>query len=165
VPVWDVFVRLTHWAVAALVVIELMNEAGANPWHRYLGYAAATLVLARLAWGIMARGEARLARMAGTALEVRGYLRAPRPYVGHNPLGALMAFALWCFVLALGLTGWMTQLDAFWGDAWLQDLHAVLAYALGGLAVVHIGGVLATSARYRVNLVRAMVTGNKRLSR
>ena len=161
--VWDAFVRLTHWAVAALVVIELVNEAGANPWHRYLGYAAAALVAARLAWGLVVRGEARLGRMAAAAARVPGYLHAPTPYAGHNPLGAWMAFALWALILALGVTGWMTQLDAYWGEQWLQDLHAALAYSLGALALLHIAGVLVTSRMYRANLVAAMVTGKKRL--
>jgi cytochrome b len=161
VPVWDVFIRVTHWAVAILVVIELANEAGANPWHRYLGYAAAGLVLARLAWGLVTRGEARLARMAATATEAPAYLRAPRAYLGHNPLGVLMAFLLWMLILAVGITGWMTQLDAYWGEEWLQQLHEVLAYVLGGCALLHVGGVLVTSRRYRTNLVGAMLSGKK----
>jgi cytochrome b len=163
VPVWDVFVRVTHWAVAVLVVIELLNEASANPWHRYLGYAAAGLVLARLVWGLATRGEARLTRMAATATQVPAYLRAPRAYLGHNPLGALMAFLLWTLILAVGVTGWMTQLDAYWGEEWLQQLHELLAYVLGAGALVHVGGVLVTSRRYRTNLVAAMLSGKKRL--
>lgn len=167
-PVWGLFVRLAHWAVAVLVIVELFNEAGANPWHRYLGYAAAALVLARLAWGLRATGEARLGRMAASAAEARPYLNAlragrSRVYLGHNPLGALMAFTLWTLILLLGITGWLTQLDAFWGEEWLQELHTVLAYVLGGLVVVHVAGVLVTSRVYRVNLVAAMLTGRKTL--
>jgi cytochrome b len=165
VPVWDVFVRLAHWAVAALVVVDLFNEAGANPWHRYLGYAAATLVLARLAWGLVTRGEARLGRMAAAVAQVVDYLRAPRAYLGHNPLGALMAFILWALVLALAITGWMTQLDEYWGEEWLQEFHAQLAYLLVACALVHVGGVWLTSRRHRMNLAAAMVTGKKRLPR
>ena len=39
--VWDPLVRTVHWSLAALIAVELFNEAGANPWHRYLGYVAA----------------------------------------------------------------------------------------------------------------------------
>jgi len=163
VLVWDAFVRVTHWAIAILVVAELVNEAGANPWHRYLGYAAAALVIARLAWGLVSSGEARLARMAATAAEARAYLRSSRAYLGHNPLGALMAFLLWTLILAVGISGWMTQLDAYWGEEWLQQLHEVLAYILGACALLHIGGVLVTSRLHRVNLVAAMLSGKKRL--
>ena len=164
--VWDVFVRTVHWTLAALIAIELFNEAGANPWHRYFGYAAGALVLARLAWGLGPVGEARLARMVGTAREAPAYLGAlragrTRTYLGHNPLGALMAFMLWALILAVAVTGWMTQLDAFWGEEWLQELHSVLSYVLAAFAVLHVTGVLVTSRLYRMDLVASMVTGRK----
>ena len=167
-PVWGLFVRLAHWAVAVLVIVELFNEAGANPWHRYLGYAAAALVLARLAWGFFTTGEARLGRMLSVAGEASPYMRAlrtssARVYPGHNPLGALMAFTLWTLILLLGITGWLTQLDRFWGEEWLQELHTAIAYVLGGLVVVHVAGVLVMSRVHGVNLIAAMLTGRKKL--
>ena len=148
------------------MLVELFNEAGANPWHRYLGYAAAAIVAARLAWGLVTRGEARLARIVATATQARAYAMALRAgerwrYLGHNPLGALMTLALWALVLVVGMTGWMTQLDAFWGDEGLHDVHAMLAYALGLAAAVHVGGVLVSSRLYGVNLPASMVTGRK----
>ena len=94
--VWDLLVRSVHWSLAALIVIELFNEAGANPWHRYLGYVAAALVVARLAWGCGDRGHASLAAMAASARQAPSYLTRPDAHsAGHTPPGALMAFALW----------------------------------------------------------------------
>ena len=29
-----------------------------------------------------------------------------------------MVWLLWIVVLLLGVTGWMSRLDAFWGDDW-----------------------------------------------
>lgn len=161
--VWDPFVRIAHWSIAALVVVELFNEAGANPWHRYLGYGVAALVALRLGWGLAGSGYARLSTMAASAGEAAAYLKrpGPAPYVGHNPLGALMAFALWSLALLVAFTGWMLGLDSFWGEDWLQDLHAGLAYALGALVAVHVGGVLVTSRAQNENLVKAMITGSK----
>jgi cytochrome b len=164
--VWDPLVRITHWSIACLIVVELLNEAGANPWHRYLGYAAAALVVMRLAWGLASSGYARLSTMAASAGQAAAYLKKMGPamsYVGHNPLGALMAFALWGFTLLIALTGWMLGLDSFWGDELLQELHAALAYALAVLAGVHVCGALAASRAQRENLVKAMITGNKSL--
>jgi len=57
IRVWDLLVRSVHWSLATLIVIELFNEAGANPWHRYLGYLAAALVVVRLVWGCGDRGH------------------------------------------------------------------------------------------------------------
>lgn len=158
--VWDPVVRSIHWTVAALVAVDLLNEAGANPWHRYIGYAAVALVASRLAWGMLDTGHARLSRMAKKALSAhRSFTGVPD--VAHTPLGALMAFALWSLVLLAGVTGWMLGLDAFWGEQWLQDLHAALSYALAGCMVVHVAAAIVTSRLQRVNLVKAMVTGEK----
>ena len=164
---WDPLVRIVHWSVAALVVTDLFNEAGANSWHRNLGYAAGALVLLRLAWGLVGPRPARLSSMARAARDALPYARSlARPPgelpAGHNPLGASMAFVLWSLVLAVVVTGWMLGLDAFWGDDAVERVHSTVAYVLGGLALVHVAGAIATSVRYRVNLVAAMVTGKRR---
>lgn len=163
VRVWDPLVRIIHWSVATLVVIELFNEAGANPWHRYLGYLAAALVVVRLAWGCGDRGYASLASMVAGARHTISYLRGQRPVdsLGHTPPGALMAFTLWALVLLVGVTGWLQGLDPFWGEEWLQQIHEVLAYVLAACASVHVAAAIATSYTRRVNLVKAMVTGEK----
>jgi cytochrome b len=164
IRVWDPFVRIAHWSLASLIVVDLVNEAGANPWHRYLGYAAAALVATRLGWGLAASGYARLSTMLVSVGDVATYLRTPAAsYVGHNPLGALMAFALWGLTSAVALTGWMLGLDSFWGDERLQRVHATLAYTLAAFVGVHICGALAASRAQRQNLVKAMITGNKSL--
>ena len=167
-PVWDLGVRLAHWTLALLIVIDLFNEAGANPWHRYLGYAAAALVVVRLAWGRLRAGHADPRAMLAVARHATSYVNElrsgrARPVAGHNPLGALMAFAIWTLVLFLGVTGWMLQLDTFWGEEWLQQVHTVAAYVLGACALVHLGGVWFASRAYRTNLAASMITGRKRL--
>jgi cytochrome b len=168
VRVWDPFVRIVHWSVAVLIVIDLLNDAGANPSHRYFGYVAGALVLLRLAWGLFAPRHARLSAMAESARTLMSYIADLRTgnhrfYAGHNPAGACMAFTLWTLLLLIVITGWMLQLDAFWGDELLQTAHAVAAYVLAALAVVHVSGALVTSAVTRMNLVKAMITGEKTL--
>jgi cytochrome b len=168
VRVWDPFVRIVHWSVAVLIAIDLLNDAGANPWHRYFGYVAGALVLLRLAWGFFAPPHARLSAMAESARTLMSYIAdlrtgSHRFYAGHNPAGACMAFTLWTLLLLIVITGWMLQLDAFWGDELLQTAHAVAAYVLAALAVVHVSGALVTSAVTRTNLVKAMITGEKTL--
>lgn len=161
IRVWDLLVRSVHWSLAAVIVVELFNEAGANPWHRYLGYLAAALVVVRLVWGCGDRGHISLTSMAASARRAPSYFVLRSPSIGHTPPGALMAFALWTLVLLVALTGWMLGLDAFWGEEWLQQVHEVLAYALAAFAVVHIAAAIFMSYAQRVNLVKAMITGNK----
>lgn len=161
IKVWDLLVRSVHWSLAALIVIELFNEAGANPWHRYLGYVAAALVVARLIWGCGDRGHASLASMTASARRAPSYFTLRSPSIGHTPPGALMAFALWTLALLVALTGWMQGLDAFWGEDSLQQVHEVLAYTLAAFAVLHIAAAVVLSYVKRVNLIKSMITGNK----
>ena len=169
VPVWALWIRVVHWAVAAIVAVDLFNEAGANPWHRNLGYAAAGLVALRLGAGAVLKGHTSPVAMLRAARRAPSYARAvasgrSRPSLGHNPLGALMSFIIWSLVLFLAVTGWMTQLDLFWGEEWLQDLHAAGAYALGAGAAVHIIGVFRANRIYGANAAKSMITGRKRLT-
>lgn len=162
---WDPLVRILHWSIAALVVMDLVNEADANPWHRWSGYAAGVLIAARLLWGLAGPAPARLAAIARSAGGIAAYAASFRSGqerrlpAGHTPPGACMALLLWSLVVLAVATGWMTQLDAYWGDETVQNVHAVSAYVLAGFAVVHVAGVLATSLLYRVNLVMGMITG------
>src|SRR5689334_6769823 len=101
VRVWDPLVRIVHWTVASFIVIDLVNEAGANPWHRYFGYASGALILVRLVWGFIGVPNARLIRLLRTASLAVDYVASLRAgtqrtaYVAHNPLGACMALLLW----------------------------------------------------------------------
>lgn len=55
----------------------------------------------------------------------------------HQRIG----YAASALVLALGMTGWMQTLDAFWGEAWLQELHEIIASTLdcAGFCARHSG--------------------------
>lgn len=166
VRVWDAVVRLTHWSVAALVLWELVEDSGGR-LHRTLGYAAAGLVLLRLLWGFAGSPPARfstwLPSVPGLLAYCRALLagRAPR-HLGHTPLGALMMLAMWTLILALAVTGWLSRLDAFWGEDWPVDLHAVLADCLMVLVVVHVAAAIAMGRMHGENLVAAMIHGRKR---
>jgi cytochrome b len=69
---------------------------------------------------------------------------------------------LWTLVLLLGLTGWMSRWDMFWGDERLHDLHAWLADALMVAVIVHLIGVSAMSWLWKENLPASMITGGRR---
>ena len=159
VRVWALPVRLAHWGLAALVAADLLLDDG-GPLHRQLGYAAAALVLVRLAWAGWCSG---LPGLLPSWRATRAYLRAGAPrHLQHDPLGLWMVWLLWLLVLLLAATGWMSRLDAFWGDERVQQVHAWLADALLAGVVLHLAGVAAMSWRWRENLPRAMVLGSKR---
>jgi cytochrome b len=159
---WDPVVRLCHWSLAALVLFDFFYDDGG--WlHRVVGYAAAGIVVARLLWAAVARGASGLAALRPSPSRTIAYLRdgAPRTH-GHDPIGVWMVWLLWTLVILLGITGWMSRLDAFWGDDRLDAIHAGLAQALMVAVAVHIAGVAVMGWRWRENLVAAMLTGRKR---
>ena len=162
VVVWGAAVRLLHWTLAALVVFDFVVDDG-GPVHRGVGYVAAAAVVLRLARAAFANGEQGMAALKPSLDRTFAYLRNGTPRtIGHDPLGLWMVWLLWTLVVLLGVTGWMTHLDAFWGDDRVQAVHAVLAYVLLAAAVLHVAGVATMSWRWRENLPKAMITGRKR---
>ncbi|WP_244826594.1 cytochrome b/b6 domain-containing protein [Caballeronia sp. TF1N1] len=166
VKVWDLWVRLTHWIVAGVVSWNLFGPT--DQTHRVLGYIAAGLVLARIVWGFVGSRHARFAAWWPGAAQLRTYLRSlaagkPLHHVSHNPLGALMAVALWFLVLALAVSGWIMRLDAFWGEDWPQEIHTWLSYLIEICVCVHVVAAVSMSLWTRENLIGGMVTGLKRV--
>ncbi|MEJ8814844.1 cytochrome b/b6 domain-containing protein [Variovorax ureilyticus] len=162
VLVWDVAVRLLHWALAGLVVFCTLQDDGGET-HRTLGYVAAGLVVARLLWAALTSGYGSLAALRPSLAETAAYIRSGAPRcIGHDPLGRWMIWLLWSLVLLLALTGWMSRLDRFWGDEFLQDLHAWIANGLLAAVALHLVGVAVMSRRWKESLSVAMLTGRKR---
>lgn len=166
VRVWDRFVRTFHWALVSCVLVNYFVVDDGETLHQWLGYAASALVLARVVWGFVGTPHARFSSFFPTPARLAHHVRLmwarqPEHTVGHNPLGALMMLALMAFVLALGVTGFLQTTDRFWGDEWLQDLHALLGHALIASAGLHAAAALIMGRLERTRLVRAMVTGVK----
>jgi cytochrome b len=166
VQAWDVVVRLLHWALAVLVAVDLVRDDGDRA-HRLVGYAAVMVVLLRLGWAAVVRSHGGLAGLRPSISQSWVYLRLvlrgqPPRSLGHNPLGLWMVWLLWTLVLLLGLTGWMTRLDAFWGDERVHALHAFLADLLLAAVALHLAGVATMSWLWKENLPASMVNGLKR---
>jgi cytochrome b len=73
-----------------------------------------------------------------------------------------MVWLLWTLVLLLGLSGWMSRLDAFWGDETVETIHTFLADAILVAVILHLAGVAAMSWLWKENLPASMITGFKR---
>jgi cytochrome b len=168
--VWDPVVRIFHWIVVAGCVINLFIVTDDEPVHLVTGYIVAAALAVRVVWGFVGTRHARFSDFVPTpgalieyvGLALRG--REPR-YVGHNPAAAVMMLALMGLLAVVSLTGWMSTLDMFWGVEWVEELHEGAAEAILWLALIHAAAALYESLRHGENLVWAMVTGRKRVSR
>ncbi len=166
VAVWDRFVPLFHWSLVGCVLINAFLRDDGETVHRWLGYTASALVLARIGWGFVGSTHARFADFFPTPARLKRHLQALRSdrhefQPGHNPVGALMIFALLSLVLGLGITGFLQTTEAFWGEEWLQDLHETLADLLIASATLHALAAIVMGRIERTTLIKAMFTGIK----
>ncbi|HFD15589.1 MAG TPA: cytochrome B [Rhodospirillales bacterium] len=166
IRVWDPFVRLFHWTVVSGVLLAYLTE-DFRSLHKTIGYIVLAAVLLRLGWGVIGSRHARFTDFVRGPSEVLRYARdilhgREERHLGHNPLGGVMVVALLTTLLVIGVSGWMTTLDMFWGEDWVEDLHAgAVNLLVFGLVPAHVAGVVFTSLRERTNLVKAMITGYK----
>ncbi|WP_296594862.1 cytochrome b/b6 domain-containing protein [Phenylobacterium sp.] len=137
---WDPLVRLTHWGVAAGIVANgLVTEEGSSA-HQAVGYAVAALLLLRWLWGFVGPREARFASFPPSLGRAAGHVRdiaagRPTTHRSHNPLGALMVYALWgtmAVVIATGIG--MTGLPKGWPGAPASPAEATTPSRSDGLA-------------------------------
>jgi cytochrome b len=120
------------------------------------------------------------------------YRRHARRYLGHSPAGGAMVFALLFMLLGTTVTGMaelaashgegplsglvlqapdatqsrvtisQTATSHEKPESTLQELHELFANLTLALIILHIAGVVAASVVHRENLVRSMVSGEKR---
>ena len=165
-PVWDLGVRVGHWALVASVALAWITYQG-GAWHEGIGYFSLLVVIFRVAWGRLGPRYARFAQFVRSPAATLRYAQQvithrEARYLGHNPLGACMVLALLATVGLTGLTGWLYTTNAFWGDERVVNLHLALAILVLVLAALHVAGVVMTSLSHRENLVAAMIHGRKR---
>ena len=108
---WDPLVKITHWSiVTAIIANALVTEEGSGA-HIWVGYALAAVFALRLLWGLIGPAEARFSAFPPSLRRAVGHLRDIRVgrkeiHRSHNPLGALMVYAIWCvlgLIIASGI--------------------------------------------------------------
>lgn len=166
--IWDPVVRVLHWSLAALVLIDYWLTEPGSSVHDWLGYLAMAIVVLRIVWGFTGRGHARFSAFTPSLARLREHwaalsARSVPIDSGHNPLGALMIYAVMFLVTALAITGWLhEEIDALFGNDFLQKTHELAAHALWISAIIHVLSVFVVQYYGRVELVRPMITGRRR---
>ena len=172
--IWDPFLRSFHWLLALCFGIAYYLEGSELVLHSHLGYCVGLLLLFRLIWGFIGPEHARFFGFAPNSRELLAHLRdLSRPHSGHDPLGALMIFALLLTLTVLVVTGIIMfalegrgPMPSYWVSgiegSLVEEVHSLSAEIAFWLVVLHIIGVLIMSGLTKSNLVLAMLTGNKR---
>lgn len=173
VAVWDLPVRLFHWALVGLIAFSWWSARnGELELHMYSGYAILTAVIFRLLWGLFGSSTARFATFVRGPRAILAYVRDSRAWrgVGHSPLGALSVLAMLIVLklqVATGLInadddglveGPLAPLVGLDRADFVHQAHAFLFDVLLALIVLHVAAVVYNHWRGR-NLVGPMVTG------
>jgi cytochrome b len=166
VAVWDLPLRLYHWALAASVLIAWFSANVFDTVHEIAGYTVVGLLVFRLVWGILGGRYSRFERFPRLLAAAPRYLgqiarRQTGRYLGLNPAGAAMTVALLALLAVSSVSGWMQITTRFFGVAWVEMVHTYSSNLVLILVVVHVLGVLLMCALQRENLVRSMITGTK----
>ena len=184
IRVWDLPTRIFHWLLAALVVLSFVSAwigGGTMAWHMRFGYGTFTLLLFRLAWGVVGGRWSRFANFVHGPRAALRYLRnASRPderhHVGHNPLGAWSVLAL-LTVLAIQVgTGLVADDEVSFNGPLLKFVSSATSslathwhrnvgqWLVLSLVVLHVGAIAFYWTRRRQDLVAPMLHGDKMLT-
>jgi cytochrome b len=178
VLVWDIFIRVFHWLIVALVAAAYATwRLNWMVWHGWVGDALLTLLLFRLSWGFFGSETARFSRFLTSPRTVLQHLkdslrREPDHQVGHNPAGGWMVLVLLALLLVETLTGLyvandiadegpLTEMVPASAANAIASSHAIVWYALLAAIVLHILVIAGFAAIKGQNLLRPMITGTK----
>ena len=178
---WDPALRLFHWALVICVVAAWgLGEFGPTEMtlHFYFGYAVCALLAFRLVWGFVGPISARFVHFIygpKTTLDYASgmFRREPSYWPGHNPIGALAAFALLGLLIAHVATGLTSDPDDFLNVGPLaryvgydnavtaNRIHHLLSKAILAMVVIHLCAIAFYKLWKREDLVTPMITGWK----
>ncbi|MBY0516813.1 MAG: cytochrome b/b6 domain-containing protein [Bacteriovoracaceae bacterium] len=154
---WNGLTRIIHWLVATSVFANFLLD-GEEDIHHLVGYLAAIFVLIRLIWGFVTTDKAHFKHFP---LHFKNFSKDFKMFQGHNPIASWVYLFIWVLILLLGLSGYLMGTDAFWGESWLEELHAYFALALKVLVLVHLIGLSYDSWKYKRKTWLGMIHGRK----
>jgi cytochrome b len=179
IRLWDLPVRLFHWATVALVAgLWATHAFGKMDVHIKLGMALLFIVSFRIFWGFLGSDTARFTRFIKAPAAIRAYLQSGRaadgsPVVGHNPLGALSVIALiGLLAVQIGLGLFATDTDAIYSGPLnfkvsfetaekLTELHEVGFNLILLLVLIHLAAIIYYAVKKKDRLIPPMITGKK----
>jgi cytochrome b len=164
VEVWDLPLRIFHWALAASVLIAWFSANILDTVHEIAGYTVIVLIAFRIVWGFTGT---RYSRFQNSVQSPRTVLRhlwqfahgQSGRYLGLNPAGAAMSYALLVLLAVSTVSGWMQLTERFFGVDWVEKLHTYSSILVLFQAVVQVLGVLLMCALQKDILVGVFITG------
>jgi cytochrome b len=178
--VWDLPVRLFHWAIVVLILAAWVSQyLNRMDLHMWIGEWILTLLLFRIVWGFIGSDTARFARFLRSPMAALRHLahlrrREPDTEIGHNAAGGWMVLVMLALLAVQVGTGLCSNDDALAEGPlfryvgkdrsdWLSRIHGLNFTLIEIVIVAHIVAILTYAVLKRHDLVRPMITGRKYL--
>jgi cytochrome b len=183
VRIWDIPVRIFHWALVILIGVSFYTGLSGGfvemDYHMISGYCILSLVLFRILWGIFGGFYARFATFIKGPGTIIRYLQnlgqEKEPYPGHNPLGALSIITILLVLLVqtgtglfanddIMLEGPLVHLVSYDTSRMLTGIHKTNKWIIGALVVLHLVAISFYQLYKKDRLIIPMITGRKMLN-
>lgn len=176
--IWDIPTRAFHWLLVLTVGVSLYTGFFGDfediDYHMLSGYGVLTLLIFRLAWGFLSKGNARFSRFTPSPATLASHLKGQHKptHNGHNPLGALSVFAMLILLLLQAVTGLfanddiftegpLTHLVSYEASLELTSIHSINRWLLVGLVGLHLIAISFYDIVKKLGLCIAMITGKR----
>jgi len=190
VRVWDIYLRLFHWALVCAVTVSFLSiQFDAMQIHTTSGICVVGLLVFRIIWGIVGSTTARFRQFVRGPKTVLAYIKsetaAPkvssrvsdaRPtqvvHPGHSPIGALSVVGMLTVLsvqIASGMfaddevytTGPLAQFVSLDFSEAATAIHGINAKITAGLIILHLIAIAFYFFVRKSNLILPMLTGDK----
>jgi len=178
--VWDLPVRLFHWAIVVLIFFAwATQEFNHMEWHVWIGYTILTLLIFRVVWGVIGSDTARFTRFLRSPAAALVHLRHLRrrdadTEIGHNAAGGWMVLVMLVLIGVQASTGLFANDDGNTEGPlmhfvskdqsdYLSHIHSLNFNLIEIAIALHIVAIGIYLLLKRQNLVRPMITGVKQM--
>jgi cytochrome b len=177
IQVWDLPIRLFHWALAVMIVVCIytINEENITA-HQYAGVFVLILLLFRVIWGLIGSSTAKFWDFLKGPVSIYNYLRyGVSKTEGHNPMGAYMVLFMLVVLLVQTITGlFLTDNTYLHQDSplyklisgntrsYFKTIHQYNLYVIYVMVGLHIAAILGYFFFKGQNLVKTMIVGSRK---
>jgi cytochrome b len=180
IRIWDLWIRLFHWSLAATIVFLLVSGGTGwmfFKWHRTAGEIVLTLIMFRLLRGLFGSSNARILSLVNNPVKALTHIgelfsrKLPQER-GHNAAGGWAVLVVLISITAQAITGQFIADEeefiegAFYGVAsgnltdLMYTIHMRNSQLLQIFVIVHVAMVFFYLLYARVNLIFPMFTGS-----
>ncbi|MGB1309955.1 MAG: cytochrome b/b6 domain-containing protein [Leucothrix sp.] len=175
VKVWDLPIRLFHWALVVAIVTSWASVKLENmELHVTSGACIFGLLIFRLLWGIWGASTAQFHRFIPSPRTLINYLKNKPTHllasIGHSPIAALSVVAMLVVLMGQVATGLVADDDVYTTgplidyvesetSEWATGLHVTNSDVLLGLIALHLAAIAFYRFVKKRRLVKPMLTG------